>query len=247
MPQGGTLCIDTALVSEGAPRAPKGSSVRISVSDTGEGMTREVTERIFDPFFTTKGVGNGTGLGLSVVMGIVQQAGGSIHVESQPGLGSVFELYLPVSENASVSEVAELSRAPSGTGERVLVVDDNSAVAELTARVLRRAGYWVHVTTSPDKALEMLLHAQLGYRLLVTDVIMPVMSGCELHARASRARPGLGVLFMSGYAAQALSEVPMDWDRAVFVAKPWSPVELLKAARIAIERANAFEPMASVS
>jgi PAS domain S-box-containing protein len=247
MPQGGTLGIETALVSEDDPRAPKGSCVRISVSDTGEGMTTEVTERIFDPFFTTKGVGNGTGLGLSVVMGIVQQAGGSIHVESQPGLGSVFELYLPLSEDATVSEAAELSGAPRGTGERVLVVDDNSAVADLTARILRRAGYWVHVTASPDKALEMLLHAQPGYRLLVTDVIMPIMSGCELHAKASRVRPELAVLFMSGYAAQALKEIPIDWERAAFVAKPWSPVELLKAARIAIERASALGPIASVS
>jgi CheY-like chemotaxis protein len=127
------------------------------------------------------------------------------------------------------------------------VVDDNSAVADLTARILRRAGYWVHVTASPDKALEMLLHAQPGYRLLVTDVIMPIMSGCELHAKASRVRPELAVLFMSGYAAQALKEIPIDWERAAFVAKPWSPVELLKAARIAIERASALGPIASVS
>jgi PAS domain S-box-containing protein len=246
MPQGGTLRIETSLVLENEPRSPKGDFVRILVSDTGEGMTTEVTERIFDPFFTTKGVGNGTGLGLSVVMGIVQQAGGSIHVESQPGLGSVFELYLPLSGDDAAMEAAELARAPCGKGERVLVVDDNPAVADLTARMLRRAGYWVHVTASADKALQMLLHAQPGYRLLVTDVIMPIMNGIELHAKAAKARPGLAVLFMSGYSAQALKEVSIEWEQSVFVAKPWSPVELLKSVRIAIERASVREVAAPV-
>ncbi|HEY5957175.1 MAG TPA: ATP-binding protein, partial [Polyangiaceae bacterium] len=251
MPKGGTLRITTQRVSRSPVPAATSTShdserhgddvVVIRVSDTGVGMSSEVSERIFDPFFTTKGIGQGTGLGLSVVLGIVQQARGSIRVETRPGEGTTFELTLPAASEEAVRADLGPHGSPAGAGQHVLVVDDNALVADLTAKVLKRAGYSVHVTASAEEAIRLIAESPQRYRLLVSDVIMPNMSGPELYSRAVRITPGLAVLFMSGYAAQSLTDEPIDWERAIFLPKPWTPNELLVAAHHAIHRWDAGE------
>jgi CheY-like chemotaxis protein len=244
MPRGGSLRISTQRATRlpgNAAERYNDDSVVIRVSDTGVGMSPEVSERIFDPFFTTKGVGQGTGLGLSVVLGIVQQARGSVRVESRPGEGTTFELSLPASSDEASHIALSPRRSPLGAGQHVLVVDDNAPVAELTARVLKRGGYAVHVAASASDAIRLLSEAPNRYCLLVSDVIMPTMSGPELYARAARIAPHLAVLFMSGYAAQSLSDEPIDWERAVFLPKPWTPAELLVSAHRALHKCEELD------
>jgi signal transduction histidine kinase/ActR/RegA family two-component response regulator len=249
MPRGGNLRISTQRVTRlPVTLGPGVASERfnddwvvIRVSDTGIGMSPEVSERIFDPFFTTKGVGQGTGLGLSVVLGIVQQARGSVRVESRPGEGTTFELSLPASSDEASHIALSPRRSPLGAGQHVLVVDDNAPVAELTARVLKRGGYAVHVAASAADAIRLLTEAPSRYCLLVSDVIMPTMGGPELYSRAVRIAPHLAVLFMSGYAAQSLSDEPIDWERAVFLPKPWTPAELLVSAHRALHQCEELD------
>jgi two-component system, cell cycle sensor histidine kinase and response regulator CckA len=187
MPQGGTLSIHTSAVrlEEDVTGLPAGEYVRLSVSDTGVGMEEAVRRRVFEPFFTTKAVGEGTGLGLAMVYGSVTQAGGTVTVESEPGEGATFHVYLPASRGDSPArEQPEDAPAYTRGSETVLIVEDEPAVRSLAARALTAAGYTCLEATDGEDALAFLaeLGAEIG--LLVTDVIMPGMSGRELTGRA---------------------------------------------------------------
>lgn len=205
-----------------------GDYLLLAVSDTGEGMTPEVMTHIFEPFFTTKDVGKGTGLGLSTVYGIVKQCGGLISVYSEPGQGTSFKILLPVLE----TDVGEDERAPEAHrilkgSETILLAEDDEAVRKFVCGLLRLHGYQVVETADPNSALEAARQATGPIHLLLTDVVMPHMSGLELRARFSDLYPGVPVLLMSGYSARLRTQ-PLD---APSIEKPFSPAALLGRIR----------------
>jgi signal transduction histidine kinase/ActR/RegA family two-component response regulator len=245
MPEGGTLTISTAGVSEPRAGLPPAKLARLIVTDTGTGMTPEVRAKIFEPFFTTKAPGKGTGLGLATVYGIVKQAGGQIGVDSAPGVGTAFRVELPWCSDAQNSSSSLFLpplpvREPGiGSGRTVLLAEDEDAVRKMTRSALESCGYAVTEAEHGEHALE-LLEAGLTIDVLVTDLTMPGMGGRELAAHVKTERPDVGVVFISGYAPDArwLNEVP----GAVFLPKPFTPTELMKATSKAIARATRSAP-----
>ena len=238
MPDGGTLTIALADVElDAAPRGVdvalrSGPHVMIAVSDTGCGMDAATRVRIFEPFFTTKEVGKGTGLGLATVYGIVQQSDGAIQVESEPGRGATFRIYLPrVEPVAAPGEVAAApARAPEGR-ETVLVVEDEHAVRTLEAEVLAGHGYRVLVAGDAQEALALEERCEESIALLVTDVVMPGRSGRELAREFVRRRPGTRVLFVSGYTNDAFAGGGLLEAGSCFLQKPFSPESLARTVR----------------
>ncbi len=237
MPSGGGMEIrvdeveDARAEDEGLPSGP---AAVLSVRDDGVGMDGVTRERIFEPFFTTKPAGRGTGLGLSTVFGIVSQNGGAIRVRSEQGRGSDFRIYLPRRERpAAEPEVRGPGPAPSAGFETVLLVEDDDAIRVVARRSLAGAGYRVLDAASAGDALQI---AQGGERidLLVTDVILPGRNGWELSLELSRARPGLRVLFMSGYAAEHGGGALLP-DGVPFLGKPFAPADLLRAVRATLD------------
>ncbi len=237
MPQGGTLTIraeDITLTDADASAmvdVAAGPHVRVSVHDTGAGMTPEVVARVFEPFFTTKPTGQGTGLGLAVCHGIVRQAGGHIQVRSEPGRGTTVEIVLP-HVNEPVPSAAPLPpklSAPRGS-ETLLVVEDDASILALISQSLSRLGYRVLSASDGVAALEMYGDRTETIHLLVTDVVMPRMSGSELAERMVAQRPGLKVLYASGYTEDAITHHGVLDPHVQFVQKPYTPASL--AARI---------------
>jgi two-component system, cell cycle sensor histidine kinase and response regulator CckA len=232
MPDGGLLRIDTANmhVDEGyaatRPELKPGLHVRLRVSDTGTGMAPEVLERVFDPFFTTKPPGQGTGLGLATVYGIIQQAGGRAQLYSEPGVGTTFTALLP----ATAQELTEAERAPesSGTvgGETILLVEDEQALREVTERILTGGGYEVITAANGPDALAA-AQGRERIDLLLTDVIMPQMPGPQLAERLSSERSSMHVLFMSGFAQPILDSADALKDGVMLIEKPFSGSALL--------------------
>ncbi|MDY7083954.1 MAG: response regulator [Actinomycetota bacterium] len=219
MPSGGRLTLSTS-VDRGSGQAC------LSIADTGCGMEPEVAARAFEPFFTTKGRGKGTGLGLATAYGVVTDAGGTISLDTAPGEGTVLTLCLPPAERTAGPST--LVRRPA-SGGTVLVVEDEDGVRDIVCRILRRAGYDVRAAPDPATALEMCREGGLEMDALVTDIIMPGMSGTQLAAELRRARPGLPVLFMSGYTsgpAPGGQELPAD---APLLHKPFQTDHLLSA------------------
>jgi PAS domain S-box-containing protein len=246
MPGGGTIRIEAGTDELDAanalthPEVEPGPHVFVSVSDSGPGMDAETRERIFEPFFSTKELGRGSGLGLATIHGIVRQAGGRIAVSSGPGSGSTFRLEFPRVD--APADVAAPSPAPtenaSGT---ILVVEDESAVREMTSVVLRRSGYVVTAVNDGTEALRRLATATTPIDVLVTDVVMPGMSGIELAELVIERIPGAGIVLLSGYNPETL-----DLDRvvrrgALFLAKPVSSNDLLDAVKRSAERRLAAE------
>src|SRR4051794_16133862 len=218
MPSGGTLTIETRIVDE---------RVGLIVTDTGVGMEPEVLDRVFEPFFTTKGVGHGTGLGLATVHGIVNQSGGEILVYSEPGLGTSFKVYLPVSgEAAELAGNGDTSDVEQLRGdETVLLCEDEDGVRHLIETVLTNHGYRVLSAAGPLQALEIAAEREID--VLVSDVIMPDLSGPELARRLESVRPGVRTLFVSGYTAETVrgrSRLPED---SALLEKPFHPLSLL--------------------
>jgi two-component system cell cycle sensor histidine kinase/response regulator CckA len=241
MPGGGVLTLRTEVVNAAPPHpeVPPARLARLSVSDTGCGMTDEVKARIFEPFFTTKGPDRGTGLGLATVYGIVDQAGGRIAVESALGVGTTFRIDFPWSEAApagsgSVARPGRTACPPPGGGLGVLLVEDEDGVRGFTRLALEGHGYAV-VDAPNGEAAAALLDPARPLDLLVTDVVMPGMNGHELAGRVRASWPGAGVVFVSGYVPDParLDEIP----GAVFLPKPFTPVELARAAGRAMARA----------
>jgi two-component system cell cycle sensor histidine kinase/response regulator CckA len=243
MPEGGALTIGTGLADLDAgyarlhPDVSPGRYVQLTVSDTGAGMSAEVAARIFEPFFTTKPLGHGTGLGLSTVHGIVTQAGGSVNVESAEDKGTTFRIYFPaVSADAPAVPLVP----PPGAGEyetTILVVDDEPAVLAVTARILRKNGYATLEAGGHEKALS--LAASQDFQLLLTDSVMPGMSGATLSERIAEFKPGVPVLHMSGYNAGTLSPERIREGELAFVQKPFTAQALLDKVRAVLGSAPA--------
>ena len=218
------------------PPLASGSYVVIEVADDGCGMSEEVLSHVFEPFFTTKAEVGGTGLGLATLYGIVTQIGGSIGIETSPGEGTTITLMLPASpEEADATPVGDRPEGVLAYGtERILLVEDEEAARMLVERVLADAGYEVETTGSPSEALQRV--RENGFDLLLTDVVMPEMSGFELAARALTDRPDLPVLFVSSYAHDANAQfAPGNIPR--LLRKPFTPAQLTRAVRAALDEA----------
>ncbi len=241
MPQGGKLIIETERVEldEAFCRqhigASPGSYVMLAVSDNGIGIDKEIMPHIFEPFFTTKEEHRGTGLGLPSVYGIVKQSGGYINVYSEPGIGSTFKLYFPLHSEPEESESEGVGDQSKGMDEdaslRILLVEDNDMVRELTRSVLGILGYEVLEAESPQKALEMLKARPEKIDLLLTDLVMPKMSGAQLAERIKEMIPDVRVLFMSGYTANIVARHGIMANRVNFIQKPFTMKDLSRAIR----------------
>ena len=237
MPDGGRLLIETADFEDNRsearqhPDSHAGSYVMLAVTDSGVGMDEGTRQRIFEPFFTTKDVGRGTGLGLSMVQGIVGQSGGYVTVESEPGEGTTFRVYLPAVAEAEVEIEKPASDAASGGKEMVLVVDDQAEVRSYAVAVLKNYGYRVIQAASAGEALLLCERERRQIHLILTDVVMPNMSGFELAKRLEKLRPGIKVLFMSGFAESVIATHGVLAGDAQLIAKPFSPEELTGKVR----------------
>jgi PAS domain S-box-containing protein len=237
MPGGGTLSISTSVVeldevySRQHVGAKPGRYVMLAVSDSGCGMDPETRTRVFEPFFTTKEVGKGTGLGLSMVYGIVKQSGGYIWVYSELGLGTTFKIYLPATEAPAESlQPRVAASAPTGT-ETILLVEDEDGVRELLEEILTAQGYHVLAASRGVEALQISELLDEDIQVLVTDVVMPHMSGHELAMRLRARRPGLRVLYLSGYTDEAIAhhgDIEVDAD---FLQKPFTRAALATKVR----------------
>jgi CheY-like chemotaxis protein len=234
MHEGGKIVLSTGALTLDAPRSvgvdtiPSGSYVSISVSDDGVGMDETTRNKIFEPFFTTKDLGKGTGLGLATVYGTVAQSEGYVEVTSEPGRGATFTLYFPaVVETAPVPLERPRSNGVRGGSESVLLVEDEGAVRSLARRVLESAGYGVVEARYGDEALLVSERHDGCIDMLLTDLVMPGMSGSELAERLAADRPELKVLFMSGYA----DEMEPFRETGAFLPKPFLPEDMLRAVR----------------
>lgn len=243
MPKGGILTIKTenVVLDEGytlpIPELKSGEYAMISVSDTGCGMDAETISRIFDPFFTTKGVGVGTGLGLSTVFGIVKQHQGHVSVDSFPGKGSTFRLYWPRVFESEPERTAHIAPPLEITGtETVLVVEDEEVLRSLTAEILGSLGYTVLTAGLPQEALEVSRSYQGKIDIMLTDVVLPQMDGKTLFSKLSPERPDMKVLFMSGYAGDAIQHHGVLDDGLNFLPKPFDVESLARKLREVLER-----------
>jgi PAS domain S-box-containing protein len=238
MPDGGKLIIETANVMLDGEyvaahlAAQPGEHVRLMVSDTGIGMSEEVKAHLFEPFFTTKGRGKGTGLGLATVYGIVKQSGGTIWVYSEEGVGTTFKIYLPRSAKDAERQphAGKSEPIPSG-GETVLLVEDEAGVRELARLVLQRQGYSVLEAAEPQEALSLVETHTGPIHLLLTDVVMPGMSGKALAETLTGMIPDLKVLFMSGYPDQVIAHHGVLEAGIAFLQKPFNPMALARNVR----------------
>ena len=243
MPNGGKLTLETANTELDETYARNhiavipGRYVMLSMSDTGAGMSPEVKERIFEPFFTTKEKGKGTGLGLSTVYGIVKQSGGNIWVYSEPGQGTTFKIYFPREEEPleeiRVKVVKE--ELPRGS-ETVLVVEDEEEVRKLTVRILQKQGYKVLEASQGDEALFICGQHEEPIHLLVTDVVMPGMSGRELSEHLTSLRPEIKILYMSGHTNSAIVHHGVLEPGVILLQKPFTPEALARKVREVLER-----------
>jgi two-component system, cell cycle sensor histidine kinase and response regulator CckA len=233
MPDGGTLTITTAgthLTDQGARHVGSGVQpghyATITVADTGTGMSREVAARAFEPFFTTKELASGTGLGLSTVHGVITQAGGAVMITTEPGSGTVFHIFIPVTAAPAVLDVPAPARPAAGAGatQTILVADDEPAVLQATTRILEYGGYATVEATTAYEALTLLISHDV--QLLLTDSLMPGMSGIALAENVAHLRPGLPVLHMSGYTPPKVLD-----EQTTFIQKPFTAETLLGKVR----------------
>jgi signal transduction histidine kinase len=245
MPGGGQLTIQTANVDldEDRLRAeglalPPGRYVMLSVTDSGVGMDESTRARAFEPFFTTKAKGKGTGLGLATVYGIVDQSGGGIGLETAPGRGTAVRVYLPVT-SATVARMGppaldDIPHVGGGT-ETLLLVEDNDSVREVTAQSLRRRGYTVYEVANAEEAIEWTRTSKVTPHLLLTDVVMPGLSGPNLAAQLVKENPDLRVLYMSGYTDDATAVHGSFWGGVPLLQKPFTPTQLAERVRGALD------------
>ena len=239
MPTGGRITIETEQVLvngdyvKAHPWARPGRYVLVTMSDTGSGMPREIVDRVFEPFFTTKASSVGTGLGLAVTWGIVQQHEGLIHCYSEVGLGTTFKVYLPVAEQEASKVGSKIVGPVPGGAESILVAADHPHVLRVMVRVLERAGY--RVTTAVDGAEAVTAALADTFDLHLLDAVMPRVSGREACERIREQRPAARFLFASGYAAEALASEFLEDLGVAFVSKPLDPDGLLRAVRAVLD------------
>jgi hypothetical protein len=237
MPEGGSLLLETRDVELDEsyvrmhPNARFGPHVMLAVSDTGEGMDAETLSRIYEPFFTTKPQGKGTGLGLSTVYGIVEQSHGSIEVYSEKGRGTTFKIYLPRVEGAAEQAAATEPTSPPMGSETVLLVEDESALRGMIRESLEDAGYRVLEAATPRQALGIAESHQGNIHMMLTDVVMPGMSGRDLAERLRPLRPGVAVVYMSGYTDDAIGQHGLLDAGTHFLQKPFTSQQLLLKCR----------------
>lgn len=238
LPQGGRILIETRNVDLNGEyvrthaEARPGPHVLLSVTDNGEGMDPDVMEHIFEPFFTTKGAGKGTGLGLATVHGIVNQSGGHIWVYSEPGRGTTFKIYLPRVHAEVEAEAPTTPRAGGTNGtETILLVEDDDGVRRAAERVLRRAGYQVVAVEGGAHALAAVEAHEGSFHLVITDVVMPGMTGPELVQGLRQTRPGLRILFMSGYTDEVIARQGLIEPGQPYIEKPFVVEALLDRVR----------------
>ena len=237
MPAGGRLTIGTGNVevdemyaaSLAGPAA--GRYVSLKVSDTGTGMTAQVMDRAFEPFYTTKPRGEGTGLGLASVYGIITQAGGSVQIHSEPGMGTTVVVLLPVTDQAMTGSAGSPAAPGPGHGEAVLVVEDEPALREMIRRILARNGYQVTMLARGQDAVDLASAPAARVDALITDVVMPGMQGREVVERVRAVQPGVRVLYMSGYPKGLLGAQGILGSEVSLIEKPFSETTLLAALR----------------
>ena len=243
MPEGGKLTIETSNVEIDDAEAAlhlamkPGSYVRVVVTDTGCGMDEQTKRQLFEPFFTTKEMGKGTGLGLSTVYGIVKQSGGNICVTSEPGLGTSFAIHFPRELSAKVtSPRLRAIRKPHAGSEALLVVDDEEAIRKVVTRSLEAVGYRVLSAATAGEALQIAAQHAGTIHLLLTDVVMPRMSGRALAQELAKMRPTVKVLYMSGYADNAFVHNGVVDEGTHFIGKPFSGTDLARKVREVLDR-----------
>jgi two-component system, cell cycle sensor histidine kinase and response regulator CckA len=236
MPEGGKLTIETRNVVHSEEYAQRhatlpGPYVMLAVSDTGCGMDARIQPHVFEPFFTTKGSGQGTGLGLATVYGIVKQSGGNIWIYSEVGRGSTFKVYLPrVDELAEGEDEVSSKSIPQGT-EMILLVEDEEQVRTIMKHILEGQGYHVLSASNGEEALSISQDLELDIKLVITDVVMPGMSGRELAERLLTVRPSLPVLFMSGYTDDAIVRHGLLDEKLNFIQKPFDSAGVARKVR----------------
>jgi PAS domain S-box-containing protein len=246
MPEGGQLSIflqdrqlDAAFCSRNAELKP-GRYICLTVADTGKGMPPEIAERVFDPFFTTKEQGRGTGMGLSVVHGIVRSHGGSILVDTREGRGSRFDIYLPMAADMEVVGIESKKPLPGGT-ESILLVDDEPALVEMGQQLLSRLGYRVTVSTNPLAALTLFTQSPKEYDLLISDMTMPQMTGDQLARQVLKIRPGTPVVITTGFSDVISEDKIQSLGVCRLVMKPFILKEFAATIRSAIDQARRAE------
>jgi CheY-like chemotaxis protein len=238
---GGVLEVSLANVevdvdfAKAYPGLKVGPHVHLVVSDTGEGMNRETMERIFEPFFTTKTPGSGTGLGLSVVHGIVKQLEGEIAVYSEVGKGTTFNVYWPLHDHEATPALPAVNVVPQGNGEHILFVDDEESLASLGKSMLERLGYRVTTETSSTEALKMFRAQANDFDLVITDQTMPNMGGAELAKELRGIRPDLPVILTTGYSTAINPEKAAVMGIREFLFKPNTAQSLAEAVQRALD------------
>ena len=244
MPQGGRINIETANVildreyTKQHPPAESGPFVMLAFSDTGQGIDKSLLPKIFEPFFTTKEPGKGSGLGLATVYGVVKQNNGNIWVYSEPGLGTTFKIYFPRVELSETPSVPESRSASQHGTETILLVEDDLDIREVASTILTAAGYNVITVENTTAAVEVARTASQRIELLLTDIIMPGMSGVELRNRVRALRPGIKALYMTGYAGQELNRRGLLKSEALVLQKPFDSYTLLANVRTVLDQEN---------
>jgi CheY-like chemotaxis protein len=225
------VVIDDSVRAE-TPEFIPGEYVLLTISDSGEGMSRDVCENIFEPFFTTKELGKGTGLGLSTVYGIVKQNDGFIYVASEPGKGATFSIYLPRfdAEIAEAPSEEVAGKRPTGT-ETILLVEDDEAILNLSKTILEKLGYTVLAARTPVNAMHLVEEHPGDLHLLITDVVMPEMNGRELAEQLSAIRPNLKCIYMSGYTADVIAHRGILEEGVNFIQKPFGSIDFAAKVR----------------
>ncbi|MCX7044748.1 MAG: response regulator [Candidatus Sumerlaeota bacterium] len=242
MPQGGRITIETRAIvltpsfCQRCPEAKEGDYICLSVKDNGMGMTPEVKERIFEPFFTTKELGKGTGLGLSMVYGIVKQHEGLINVESAPGQGAQFHIYLPVSTHSDNASLSVQAVKAKGGHETILIAEDDDLVREMAVRILTETGYRTLVARDGEEALQMLESHAGQFQLLFLDIVMPKANAKEIYHRARQLCPQIPVLFCSGYSMGILDSSLRPEGVFLMIAKPYEAEALLSRIRELLDK-----------
>ncbi len=242
MPEGGALTISSDVVdidniflmTQGFGNI--GRHVLISVSDTGAGMDKRTKERIFEPFFTTKEVGKGTGLGLAIVYGIIKQHSGHIHVESSPGRGATFNIYLPLAQKAVETQPLEIAERPAGGAETILIAEDDRDIRKLLKTLLSVAGYRVIDAANGSEAVDLFTKNSHRVQLVLLDVVMPIKSGKEAYLEIAKIKPGVKALFLTGYDKNIIQDEELIRKGIEVIMKPIIPANLLKKIRETLDK-----------